>query len=281
MTDIYLVPYHSEPGLHTAGSTGQFAIVENAIVAQEWPYDNGDDPSFYVARRGGLLTWGVCLQQLRNSLKIGSIFVFFSYTTEERKARYRLSAVATVSEKLDRSSFYRDERFRRHRQLYLNLIVKPSSGGWLYDENNRDRSARHKDWLWRISRHGNNKKAFAEKYRGIYEAGRWSDGDVQQAKNYVVFSTSPDETYLSPRPPEVAIAIKGQHEDWTNRELQRLTVGIAGQLTQERRDFLRTENPSGRNVHPQIRFSLELNDSIGWRQLLISAIKFYETTDAR
>jgi len=282
MPDIYLVPYHSEPGLHVRGSTGQFAIVEKAIVAEEWPYDNGDDPSFYVARQGGYLTWGVCRQQVRNSAEIGSIFVFFSYTTMERKTRYRISAVATVSEKLDRASFYRDERFRQHRQSYLNLLVRPSSAGWFYDEKDRDRSARHSDWLWRISRHGPNKKAaFQEKYRGIYESGMWSDGDVPQAKNYVIFSPSPDETYISPHPPDVAMAIKGQHEEWTNPEIRRLTVGHAGARTRHRRDFLRTDNRSGRNVHPQIRFSLEPNDSVGWRQLLIATIKLNESTNAR
>src|SRR5262249_35506769 len=108
----------------------------------------------------------------------------------------------------------------------------------------------------------------------VYASGTWSDGDVPQAKNYVLFSASPDETYISPYPLDFAVAIKGQHEEWTNRELQRLTVGLAGARTDERRDFLRTDNPSGRNVHPQIRFPLELNDSIRWRQSLISTIKF-------
>jgi hypothetical protein len=53
MTSIYLVPYHSEPGRHLKGSAGQFAVVEKAIAAGAWPYDNGDDPAFYVARKGG------------------------------------------------------------------------------------------------------------------------------------------------------------------------------------------------------------------------------------
>src|SRR5262249_55337736 len=107
------------------------------------------------------LTWGVCRQQVRNGVIVGGIFVFFPFTPVEQKIRYRISAVATVSEKLDRASFYRDERFRQHRQLYVNLLVKPGSGGWVYDEGDTDRSARHSDdWLWRVAKHGRNKKNF-------------------------------------------------------------------------------------------------------------------------
>lgn len=50
LTAIYLVPYHSEPGLHLNGSTGLFAVVEKAIVVGG-PYDNGDDPSFRGAQQ--------------------------------------------------------------------------------------------------------------------------------------------------------------------------------------------------------------------------------------
>jgi hypothetical protein len=111
MTAVYLVPYHSEPGLHLDGCAGQFATVENAIVAGEWPYDNGDDPSFYVARNGGPLTWGVCRQDVRNSIESGSIVVFFSYTSRHDKVRYRLSAVATVADNVDRRTVFTDPRF--------------------------------------------------------------------------------------------------------------------------------------------------------------------------
>lgn len=40
-----------------------------------WPQDAGDDPSFVASRRlglrGGLLTWGVCWQDVRNALRPG------------------------------------------------------------------------------------------------------------------------------------------------------------------------------------------------------------------
>ena len=34
------------------GCNRQFLTVERAIQNQEWPYDNVEDPSFYVARKG-------------------------------------------------------------------------------------------------------------------------------------------------------------------------------------------------------------------------------------
>jgi len=47
--------------------------VETAIRDAEWPYDNGDDPSFHMARKSGRLTWGVCRKGLRNAIKLESV----------------------------------------------------------------------------------------------------------------------------------------------------------------------------------------------------------------
>lgn len=58
-TSVYLACFHSEPG-HMKGSAGQCAMVEAAIERGEWPYDNGDDPSFYVARKCGGRLLGTC-----------------------------------------------------------------------------------------------------------------------------------------------------------------------------------------------------------------------------
>jgi hypothetical protein len=43
-----------------------------------------------VARRGRLLTWGVCCQDVRNSIEPGSIVVFFAYTSKDGAVYYRL-----------------------------------------------------------------------------------------------------------------------------------------------------------------------------------------------
>jgi hypothetical protein len=45
-TDIYVACFHSQPGQDLRNASGQFEIVEKAIQSGEWPYDNGDDPSF-------------------------------------------------------------------------------------------------------------------------------------------------------------------------------------------------------------------------------------------
>ena len=67
-TDVYLFAYHSETRNNFKECSGQFEVVERAIEADPWPYDNGDDPSFYIAKHGGRLTLGVCRQDSRNPL---------------------------------------------------------------------------------------------------------------------------------------------------------------------------------------------------------------------
>jgi hypothetical protein len=273
VTSIYLVPYRSQPDLHLKGSSGQFSVVERAITAREWPYDNGDDPSFYVKDKGGELTWGVCRQDVRNSIKPGSIVVFFSFTSvSPGTVQYRLSAVATVEGKVDRRQVYKDAHFREHCHLYLNVLIKPKNSGWEYDENDRERKAQHRDWLWRIAVHERLKKIeFDSKFWSIYKTRRFSDGDIELTKNYVIFSAEQDKTYIPMNPPEVAMASKGQHEQWSDLELRRLTVEKSP--TREKRNYLRTKNPSNRNIHPEIRFDLPSEEATDWRKLLILELK--------
>ena len=267
MTSVYLIPYHSQPR-HLNGAVGHFALVEQAIVKGEWPYDNGDDPSFYVSRRRGPLTWGVCRQDIRNSIKVGSIVVFFSFTMHlDKTVTYRLSAVATVYEKIDRRVVYDDSRFDGYTGSYLNILIRPDHTQWRYDENDRPPRDRHGDWLWRIADHEKKKRpVFDSTYHKIYKTGLL-DHEVKIAKNYIVFATEPNDTYICPNPPEVATAMRGQHEKWSHSELYRLTVGRAG------RGYLRTTNRSGRNIHPEIRFTMLEDEAAAWRQALISVLK--------
>ena len=67
---------------------------------------------FTSLERGGHLTWGVCRQDLRNSIAKGSIVVFFSFTPLARgELLYRLCAVETVADKLDHRAVHRDRAF--------------------------------------------------------------------------------------------------------------------------------------------------------------------------
>jgi hypothetical protein len=276
--DVYLVPYHSfPPTSRIAAASGRFACVERAIAAGEWPYDNGDDPSFYAARHDdGLLTWGVCRQDLRNKIRPGSICVFFAFTKDRGTTRYRTSAVATVSDKLDRRSVFQDTRF--HGKNYINILIRPDGNGWVYDETDRHKGDRHTDWLWRIAAHrATGQQEFDERNTGIRTTGRFTDDDVKIATNYVVFSDRADETYISPNPPLAAIAENGVHETWVSENLKRLTVDVAARLHPGQRNFLRSTG-SG-YVHRQLTFRLPTDRAVAWRQSLMTAL--HQETAAR
>jgi hypothetical protein len=266
------------------GAERQYRVVETAIRDAEWPYDNGDDPSFYAARKGGRLTWGVCREDLRNAITTESIVVFFSFTPiSHDEILYRLCAVATVEAKLDHRSIHRDRILSKLRALYINGLISPERGGWRYDETDRRSSQRHKDWLWRIACHrGIAKEKFKKKYAAIYRDEWFPDGAVADdqlrlAGNYILFSTTPDMGFISRDPPVVAVAAKGKSERWIDPKLQGLTVGKAAAFLKSGRDYLRVANRSGRNVHRQIHFDMPADEAIAWRDSLIAALK--EATD--
>jgi len=277
-TSIYLVCFHSEKPKDLTGSSGQYCKVDSAVLQDEWPYDNGDDPSFYVARQGGRLTWGVCRQDLRDAIARGSIVVFFSFTPlVNDKTLYRLCAVATVDDKVDHRAIHRDRRLYPFRRLYINGLIVPEAGGWRYDETDRPAALRHKDWLWRMAYHrGIAQAKFNKKYSKIRDEGYFPDSaagsaGLQFAGNYIVFAKTPDRSFISSYPQEVAIAHKGRHERWSDPKLREMTVLKAASLGA--RDYLRTINESGRNLHRQIRFEMPTEEATGWRDDLISVLK--------
>lgn len=274
-TNIYLVPYHSAPPARGVmrRCSGHFATVEEAIASQEWPYDNGDDPSFFMARHhGNPLTWGVCRQQVRNTIRPGSIVVFFSFTKIETVYRYRMSAVATVANKIDRRMVFKDARFRSRTGRYLNVLIKPENGGWRYDEDDRHSSYRHEDWLWRIASHdGLEKTPFKRRHRTTYRKRWFAEASVDLAKNYVLFSSAPDETYIAPNPPQIAKANRGEHERWMHRALKQLTIDKAAALHRTHRCHLR--NTGFGYSHPALTFQLPVHEAVSWRKSLIAALR--------
>lgn len=273
-TSIYLVCFHSYDRQILEGS-GQYRKVEQAIQRGEWPYDNGDDPSFFVARKGGPLTWGVCRQNLRTAVRIGSIVVFFSFTPQpDNSVVYRLCAVSTVAEKLDHRELHRDKRFSGYRDLCINGLIAPVGKCWRHDESDRPEEHRHKDWLWRIADHGRMRHSeFDESFKTIYERGWFRETDIgrclNMGSNYILF----DRSYISPNPPEVARFSGGHHEVWSNQVLKDLTVLEAKRNHKRERDFLRVNNSSGRNVHRHIRFDLPIEKAECWRDRLIKALR--------
>lgn len=281
-TSIYFAPYHSQPGQYLRGSRGRFRTVEEAIVAKEWPYDNGDDPSFYAYNHGGHLTWGVCRQHVRNAIQPGDIVVFFAFTHQKEtdSVIYRLSGIVTVEERLDRRTVFRDGRFSP--LDYLNILVRPDNGGWCYDEEDhpKRKSARHGDWLWRIAVHQESSDAFQERYASIYRSKRFAEVEAPFADNYVLFSSDPDLSYVARNPPVVATAFlrpEGEHEVWNNCQLKRLTVETAAGFHPDGRDFLRIKNPSHRNVHVELPFEMPDTEAASWRNELIATISRFDS----
>jgi hypothetical protein len=280
LTAVYLLCFHSQKPASFNDSKCQFLAVERAISDGEWPYDNGDDPSFYVARKGGALTWGVCRQEVRNSIPVGSLVAFFSFSSlQDGRVLYRLCEVTTVVGKVEVRAVHREDSFASFRNLYINSVIRPNKQGWRYDESDRPASQRHADWLWRISDHrGVNQKTFNKRYEQIYRSGflpefSLANGDLTLARNYVVFSTALPNGYISRNPPEVAIARKGKHEKWNHKTLRSLTVGTAAKFLKSKRSYLRVVNKSGRNVHRHIRFMMPSDKAVEWQDELIHALK--------
>lgn len=270
-TQIYLVCFHSARHESLDDASGQYRLVEQAIRNGEWPYDNGDDPSFYVARRGGLLTWGVCRQDLRNAIAKGSIVVFFSFTpVTDNRFQYRLCAVATVADKVDHRALHSDVRFTWSQHLYINGLIVPERGGWRHDETNRSPSHRHRDWLWRMADHRRmTRKEFEARHATIYRNETFSEDAVRLACNYVIFAREADRTFIAPNPPQVAGARKGEHEKWLNKSLRALTVDEAA--SRGGRSHLRTLNRH--RPHRQIRFEMPTDEAGEWRDALIAALR--------
>ena len=224
-----------------------------------------------MARAGGPLTWGVCRQNLRTAIRPGSIVVFFSFTPQPNKdVVYRLCAVSTVVDKLDHRVLCRDKRFTKYRELYINGLIAPTGDRWCHNESDRPEKCRHKDWLWRIADHRQmTHKRFDKEFRSIYEQGWFSEADIGPAlrigRSHVLFSRPPDRADISPNPPEVARFSGGKHERWCDQALKTLPVDEAALHHKRKRDFLRVNNSSGRNLRRHIRFDLPIEEANRWR----------------
>jgi len=213
---------------------------------------------------------------VRTQLKVGDIVVFFSFTNippDCREVLYRLAAVATVEQKLDHRAASSDARLNRSK--YINTLIRCANRRWKYDESDRREQARHANWFWRIADQQRlSEERFKQLYSSVYESGGFTDAEVATgaaplAGNYILFSHSQDETFVAPVPPDVAIAVKGQHEKWFHEQLEALTVKWAKKCG--KRDYLRTTGQG--HVHPPIHFKLGNDEAKNWRFKLIAALK--------
>jgi hypothetical protein len=148
---VFLSPYMSNDVSKDSesGCAKSYAPLHDALRRGEWPYDYGDDPSFFCRRHlGGALTWGVCRADVRSQVQPGDVVVFFSFTKAGRQVQYRLSAIATVQTKLRQSDIFTNPLYKRYRR-YLNLLIRPSrstKGAWGHWEPGAPAQKWHDDW---------------------------------------------------------------------------------------------------------------------------------------
>jgi len=250
-------------------------------MLQGWPYDGGDDPSFYAMKTfGGQLSWGVCRQDVRNRLSPGDIVVFFSFRKfdETGDSEYSLCALATVERKVRQIDLWQDAKLTAFRK-YFNLLIRPSKsthGGW--DHFEPALTGVHTDWLWRIADHHGFRKKHFEKLQETdhLEPGTTIRGrPVVIARNYVLFSSDPTKTHVLSTPTVVASHSNGKPaEEWNkdsfSRAVQRLTLDEAAHATGRNRS-LRIRN--SQRAHRHIVFELPQVEALEWRAKFLRLIE--------
>lgn len=287
--NVYLAPFHSSfEGYDTDGCHSSFKPLTDALDGNGWPYDTGDDPSFFSARHcGGQVTWGICRQQVRNRIEPGDVVVLFSFRKEKLREsfEYRLCAIVTVQRKVRQSDIWVDPALRVFRR-YLNLLIRPAKRmGWEHFEPGLPTKKWHDDWVWRLAEHdGFRKRDFATlngadvlpvlaKVRGHL---------IQPAENYIIFSEDPRETYIFTKPPLVARCKEpGRTEEWQldtlSQKIKKLTVDYSKQ--RGHRGTLRTTNRQ--RPHPVARWRAPSAEVWQWRECLIAVCQDYESTSER
>lgn len=173
----------------------------SACATSAFPYDIGDDPSFFASQyHTGPVTWGVCRPDARSLIKEDDCVAFFSAERDGPVTRYRFVAglqVGRLTSHLAMSSPGEDEVFSR----YLNLLVRPCIAGWEHHEPGLHPNQWHEDWIWRMCRRRGLEKAavVVAGAEGSLTAELNAGGTrFEAATNYVVFRR--DNAVLAHRP---------------------------------------------------------------------------------
>lgn len=195
----YLSPRNRRRPVELTSLTAEF---HDACTEDGFPYDIGDDPSFFASSRlGGPVTWGVCRTDVRGMIQPGDWMAFFSARRNQRDrglTEYCFVAALRV-ERLtahDRLSDSPEDSF----SSYLNLLIRPSGMGWEHHEPALHPRDWHHDWMWRVARRPGFRKAALVAAGKAHEAGsplRANGRPLPLAPNYVVFGKE-----LAIRPPE-------------------------------------------------------------------------------
>lgn len=277
-TRIYIAPFHGGGTAAKAACCGRPSQVGKIVTNEDWPYDVGDDPSFFCSKRdAGSLTWGICRPDVRNHIRRGDVVVFFSFKEikEPKEIQYRFCAVATVADKIGMNQIWGKEAFSRYRR-YDNLLIRPTSAShtvWEHFEPKLKGTEAHHDWLWRICEHpkGLRKSTFKGK-ENLCLSDQIEQHPLKIARNYVIFSTESIETCVLLSPPLVARYFGGQApETWEKDDLSqgvfRLTLAEANRINASHR-FLRVSEASG-HPHRHIKWKVMRDEATRWRKRLI------------
>lgn len=240
---LYLAPYHSN--LHkekiNAGvdASNVLRSYVSAIKEQNaWPFDTGDDPSFFSSWYfDAPITWGVCRGDLRNAIFEGCVVVFFAFTDFEDRTEYRLSGVATVDRLIKQTDIFENQEFFTYRE-YLNLLTSPgsSTSEWRWLEPCFP-DVEHPNWLWRLA----DRSIFGERDFDHFDGAPSirvnhivNGKPYQFGKNYIIFSSEPAKTYVIDKPPVVAEWVRhgGHHREvWRSDPLSQAVFGRTVRFT--------------------------------------------------
>lgn len=282
MPSVYLCPYHSK--LHNAAilhPDPEHAVAKAYARAihqpESWPYDLGDDPSFFAASHlKGPVTWGVCRGDVRNQLLVGDMVLFFAYDDWAKSTTYRLSAIATVDQIIRQDTIFSDPKLSRFRE-YLNLLTVPITGrdiGWLHKEPCFTKGG-HDNWLWRLAdRSVFRSTDFGKRQESIARSERFGTKAFKFGCNYVIFSTARNATYVVQRPPVVAEYHGGDEETWKpdlfSRGVRERTLLVAAEYGTKRRGLrLAKAYPHC----PPVSWEMAAKELTKWRAELISFVR--------
>jgi hypothetical protein len=224
MPKVFLAPYHSN--LHKevfkAGTEASDVFRAYAAASRQpyaWPYDNGDDPSFFSSwYLDAPLTWGVCRGDLRNKICNSSAVVFFAYTDFENRTQYRISGIATVSHKIQQFRIFSDKD-QEIFQNYLNLLISPHqkfSQRWRWVEPCFPKG-QHDNWPWRLADRSIFQSSDFVRYKRLPDitVGQLVNGKPYKfGRNYVIFSMNETDTFIIDNPPIIADSFSGNAEVW-------------------------------------------------------------------
>lgn len=277
MTQVYISVFQSRRKL------------DHHYPRDNWPYDYGDDPSFEAFHRFNTpVTWGVCRPNVRNKLRRSDIVIFISREQSEKAKQltYRLCSIATVADMRKQTDIWEVGELGYLKQ-YTNLLIRPlrPGPGWEHLEPSTQKARPHGDWLWRIAEPCKLKK---DDFKPIEKKNRFQNGQEIQGKtvligrNFIIFSSSSDETLVVEKPPIVATYSRGNHEVWNEHPLTKkiwsyiMEKARSARVQNSHRWLRRKMNHpivSDRNPHPPIWFELDDLEATRWRKDLIGLLR--------